>query len=294
MEVKPMAFKEQLNKLKDNWLLVALFLVLLVVVPLFSGGGVISMASSNGYSFGGAVPEAMYASKSMSSSDFGDSVGVTDRKITKTAWLNSEIELGKFSEAEQHLKAIVSSTGSYLLNENVNIYDSGKKSYHSGSYTLKVDTKKYDDIVSKLKAIGEVISFSDNAQDITERYVDIKTELGAEKERLKKFEQMYAEASNVADKIQLADRIFSQEKTVKYLEDALKNVDNQVDYSTISVTFTEKRSEYAYIAVTKFSQLINSLVDSFNSLLELVFVILPWAVGTAIVWGAVRLVRRRR
>lgn len=289
-----MPFKEQLNKLKDNWLLIALFLVLLVVVPLFSGGGVISMASSNGYSFGGAAPEAMYASKSMVSNDFGDSAGVTDRKITKTAWLSSEIELGKFSEAEQKLKDIVTSTDSYLLNENLNIYDSGKKSYHSGSYSLKVDTKKYEVIVSQLKAIGEITSFSDNAQDITERYVDIKTELEAEKERLKKFEQMYAETINVADKIQLADRIFSQEKTVKYLEDALKNVDSQVDYSTISVNLNEKRSEYADIAVAKFSQLINSLVDSFNSLLELVFMILPWAVGAALVWGAVWLVRRRR
>ncbi len=291
-----MAFKDQLNKLKENWLLVALFLVLLVVVPLFSGGGVISnsLGYSNGYSFGGAVPEELSSYKSMVSNDFGDSAGVTDRKITKTAWLNSEIELGKFAEAEQKLKDIVTSTDSYLLNENVNIYDSGKKAYHSGSYTLKVDTKKYEDIVSKLKAIGEVTSFSDNAQDITERYVDIKTELDAEKERLKKFEQMYVEASNVADKIQLADRIFNQEKMVKYWEDALKNVDNQVDYSTLSVTFTEKRSEYADIAVAKFSQLITSLVDSFNSLLELVFVILPWAIGATIIWGAVWWVRGKK
>ncbi len=81
---------------------------------------------------------------------------------------------------------------------------------------------------------------------------------------------------------------------VKYWEDALKNVDNQVDYSTISVTFTEKQSEYAYIAVTKFSQLITSLVDSFNSLLYLLFVALPWAVGAALVWGVVWWVRRRK
>ena len=66
-----------------------------------------------------------------------------------------------------------------------------------------------------MKEIGEVTSFSENADDITEQFVDLETELVAEKERLARYKQMLSEATLVEDKIQLSDRIFNQERTIK-------------------------------------------------------------------------------
>jgi len=81
---------------------------------------------------------------------------------------------------------------------------------------------------------------------------------------------------------------------VKYLQDSLINKDRQVDYSTVSVTLQEERSEYANIVLVTFSRLIRNLVNSFNGLLSLIFMALPYAVIVLLVWVGVRVVRKRR
>jgi len=296
-----MTFKEQLKKLKENWLLAAVVLVLLLV-PLFSGNSSIRSLSSyaGGYAMG--EPElAMLKSASYDSNYYPPvSIGgdfapeVENRLLTKTAWLSSEINRGQFQDADSKLKAIVKSTDSFLLNENVNHYGEGRTAYYYGSYQLKVETDKYASIVSQLKELGKVQSFNENTEDITGRYTDLKKEIEKEEERLKRYQQMYAEATLVADKIQLSDLIFNQERTIEYLKEYLNNLDNQVDYSTITVTLTEKQSGYVAVALVKFSELIQQLVNSFNSLLALLFWILPWAAIVLVVWLGVRFTKKRK
>lgn len=218
---------------------------------------------------------------------------VEERKITTYASLRSEVDRGSFQDAQARMKAIMSASNSIMLSENVDTHDVGRKSYLYGYYTFKVETPKYAAVVAQLKEIGEIKSFNENKQDITQSYTDLQVELDAERARLERYKEMLAQATEVVDKIELSDRIFNQERTIKYLEDALANQDQQVSYSTISVQLQEKRSSYADIAVISFSQLIAALVASFNNLLQLLFVALPYALVLAVLWLVVRAVRRK-
>ena len=238
-------------------------------------------AYSRGY---GIIPSPTYG-------DFAPDV--TDRKITKSSSMTAEVETGTFNDAESRLKSIIKSTNSYILNENVNKYDSGWKTYYSGTYQIKVDSRKYNDIIIQLKSIGEVKYFSENTEDITASYKNLEIELAAEKQRLLRYQEMYREAALTADKLQISDRIFDQERTIKYLEDSLKNIDKQVDYSSIYVTLNEKQSEYANIIFVKFSELVRKFVESINGLLTLIFVIVPYAVAALILWVGVRVFRKK-
>jgi uncharacterized protein YutD len=291
-----MTFKEQLLRLKENWLLAVLIIVVLVFASFGNSGTFrsLDMIQSNGiYSESAMAPSAkMVSGIGYDTGSFAPDV--QERKITKSSWMSSDVERGEFKAAELGLKNIIESTDSYLLNENVNLYGSGKTAYYYGNYQIKVDTTKYDSIISALKKIGEVTSFNENAADITERYTDLNSELEAEQARLQKYNDMYAQATDINDKIQLADKIFNQERTVKYLQEALENVDQKVDYSTISVTLNEKQSTYANIVVVTFGRLVRSLVDSFNTLLNLIFVILPYAVAAGLIWFVVKVVRRKK
>jgi len=291
-----MTIKTQLSKIKENWLLLVIVLIVLAFLNSGNSGsfGVSSLAERVGfgkmaaqdssYSGGyGIVPQPSYG-------DFAPDVA--DRKITKSSSMTLETETGGFQDAESKLKSIIKSTNSYLLNENVNKYDSGWKTYYSGTYQIKVDSRKYNDIIAQLKGIAETKSFSENTEDITASYKNLEIELNAEKQRLARFQEMYKDAALTADKIQLNDRIFDQERTIKYLEDSLKNADKQVDYSTIYATLNEKQSEYANIIFVKFSELVRSLVSSINSLLTWIFIVAPYAVAAAILWVVVNLFRK--
>lgn len=295
-----MALKDQWNTIKNNWLIAAAFAVLILIV-LFSGNNVSYAAESYSRSLGWAPEPVSYAETAVAKGgsgiyiyDEGFAPEVKDRKITKTASLSNEIKRGHFKEAESQLKSIITAADSFLLNENAGRYGEGLSSYYVGSYQIKVDSNKYDAVISQLKNIGEVTYFNENAEDITERYTNLETELAAEKERLQRYQDMYKETTVIADKIELSDRIFNQERTVKYLEEALKETGQKVEYSTVYVTLTEKQSDYTGIALVKLSELARNLVNSFNSLLTLIFAVLPYAAAGLLAWFGYRFYKKRQ
>jgi hypothetical protein len=289
-----MTFKDQWNTVKENWIL-ALIILVVLFVPVFSGG---FSGSSSSFSKGMIGTSDMMVESAMVAPggvyyDSGFAPKIEERKITKSASLSTEVERGEFKQNELALKGLITSLNGIITNENVNLYGQGKSAYYYGHYTVKFPTSVYDDFVEQLKLLGEVQSFNENARDITEQYYDIKTELAAEKEKLARFQQMYSEVKDISDKISISDKIFDQERRVKYLEEAMENKDLQVDYSTVSITLQEERSGYAGMAVVKFSQLIKGFVNSFNNLLQLIFYVVPWAIAVLAIWFAVRVFRRR-
>jgi hypothetical protein len=285
-----MTLQQQWQTIKENWILIVLVLVL---VLFMSFGGMQSMDSlSSGSSKNMYAYDMQESARSPSyyGNDGDFAPEIEERKLTKTASMTSKIERGAFDDAATSLKNIVTATDSYILQENVQINGKGEKVYKYGSYTLKVDTAKYESIVAELKTIGEVTAFNENTQDITGQYNNAEINLGVEKTRLARYEQMYAEATKIEDKINLNDRIFDQERTIKYLEDKIKNLDNKVDYTTISVSLQEEQPNYYDVAFVKFSTLVRNLVSSLNALLHFMFIVLPWAIVLGIglfIWNMI-------
>lgn len=278
-----MTLKEQFKRLKENWFL-ALVVLLVLLVPLFSGNSITSVAKT----FSGIpmTEEMAISAPRMGGVYYGEDFApeVAERKITKDAYLSSEVKRGNFFDTETKLKAIISASESILLNENVNKQDTGWKTTHSGYYQFEVKTSKYDAVVKQLKELGEIESFSENARDITGSYTNLQVELDLEKERLTRYRAMYLEVKDVSEKIELSDRIFNQERRVKYLEESLENKDLQVEYSTINFNLKEKSSEYTNIAFIKLSHMVRNVVNSINNLVGLIFLALPWAIVLMIAW----------
>lgn len=298
-----MTLKNQWKTLKENWLIGAVLLILFLL-PSFSTLMFQTTSSSfGGYAEGSSAAVKMAGERASSSyyssPDYPSPLAanfapeVEDRKVTKTANLAMEVERGKFPEAEQQLKHIVKENKGFILNENSNRYGEGKRAYLAGSYTIKVEVQKYDAVVATLKLLGEAQSFSENAEDITGTFKSLETELKAERQRLQRYQKMLEEATVISDKLELTDRIFNQERTVAYLEDSWKNQGQQVEYATVYVQLNEERSEYVDVALVAFSELISLLVQSFNSLLKLLFWIVPYAIGAGVAWWVVRKVKKK-
>ena len=275
-----MALKNQFQKLKENWLLLALVVVVLVV---FSG-----LNPTQTFTNKIAMDESVDLTASRSSgfvpyyNNFAPEAA--QRFITKTSSLSTEIKRNTFQETDSKVKDLTKGFNAIIINENQNKNGEGKTSYLSSSYTMKVETSKYDSLVSQLKTIGEITSFNENSDDITEQKLDLQTSLEAERERLARYKQLLETAQTTQEKIELTDKIFEEERTIKYYEEALENVNNQVSYSTVYLTITEKRSDFANAAFIKFSQIVTSFVDSINSLINLIFVLIPWAIALLIIW----------
>lgn len=296
-----MGMKKQFEKIKENWLLVTLVLVLFILVSGGSGflNGIMNLSTLDNLrymggtemtSLGGSMIERYYPGSV--SSDFAPDV--EDRKIVKTTSLSTEIKRGLFSDAEDELKSIIILSDSYLINEQVNKYGSERKSYYQGSYQIKVDTTKYDSVISQLKEIGEVESFNENSNDVTGSYTDLEIELEVERQRLIRYEQIYNDAESVSDQIELSDRIFSQERTIKYFEDSLANIDQRIEYSTIYFVLKEERSEYYDLVFVKLSSLVKGFIGSFNNLIQIIFVVIPWIIALVLLRFGWKFFKKRK
>jgi hypothetical protein len=276
-----MGIKGQLVMMKENWLMV----VLVVLVFLSGGNSIVSdviwSASSFDKGYENVVNSEMGYYPDVGGSDFAPEV--EERKIVKSSNLFTEIERGDFSKTEEQLKNIITSPETFLLDERVNKNGEGWESYYFGYYQLKIDVEKYDSVVAQLKEIGELQSFSENMNDVTGSYDSLEIEIDVEEERLLRYLEMYRDADIVSDQIDLNDRIFNQERKIKYLKDSLENIDDRIDYSSVSFSMSEERSEWTNIAFVKLSSLVRSFVDSFNTLLSFIFGIIPWILGLLVV-----------
>lgn len=282
-----MEIKEQWSKIKKNWLIIVLVLVAFL---LFSeGSGIVSNSfggmKSAGQSFDSGYNEMLSSKADYSVPNDGNfAPEAEERKIIKSSSLSTEIKRGEFLDSEERLKSIIVSSGAFLLNERVNQNGEGWRSHYSGYYQLKIDTEKYNSVVTQLKEIGEVKSFNENMADVTGSYDNIEIEIGVEKERLLRYLEMYNNADIVSDQIDLNDRVFNQERRIKYLEDSLRNINNKIDYSSISFSVNEESSEWVNIVFVKLSSLVRNFVNSLNSLLSFIFGVIPWAVALFVGW----------
>jgi len=230
----------------------------------------------------------------MPSYDQGFAPEIEDRKIVKIASLSTEVDRGEFQDSVIKLNNIIDSSDAFLLTENVGTNGTGFKEYYIGGFQIKVELDKYDSVVSQLKEIGEVQSFNENADDVTGSYTNLEIELELEKERLIRYQALYNEAKDVNDKLNLNDRIFNQERTIKYYEERLTNLDAKIDYSTIYVSITEKRSKFFEASFVKLSSLARAFVNSVNSILVIVITLIPYLVILGLLYAIIRWVRNRK
>jgi ABC-type sugar transport system permease subunit len=289
-----MSLKEQFENLKNNWLIFVLAIVVIgamVLLPNISSGvSYKTNYAADSYSLGYGASYESY-SKALYNNSTNFSPDVLNRKIVKTSNLGIETKIGKFKQTDLQLRDIVKGTESIILTENIYSSKVDSKEIFTGNYTIKVHVDKLDLVTNQLKTLGKVTSFNQGADDVTGEYTNVNIELQVEKERLERYQDMYADAEDIKDKIELNDRIFNQERTIKYLEDAVKDVDQRVDYSTIYLTVNE-RSDYLGIAFVKLSDLLRSFMGSLNSLIRLIVLILPWAIIAGFIYAIARLSKK--
>src|SRR3989344_9148190 len=115
-----MTIKEQVQRIKDNWLIV---LLLAVVLVLFMGLPAVETIQQGMFQTRGgdyaesAVGKMEIGMPSPMYYDNGFAPEVADRKITKTASMTTEVKRGTFQDAESKLKSLVKTADALLLNE---------------------------------------------------------------------------------------------------------------------------------------------------------------------------------
>ena len=162
----------------------------------------------------------------------------SNRKLIRT--VNMSVETEEFDSLMTRLEQKVVSLGGYI--ENMHLYNgssrSGQRS-RDASMTIRIPKENLNGFVSEVAEVSNVISKSENTEDVTLSYVDLeshKKALQVEQERLL---ELLEQAVSMEDIIAIEERLSEVRYSLESMESQLRTYDNLVDFSTVYLSIEE-------------------------------------------------------
>jgi len=161
-------------------------------------------------------------------------------KTIRTASLAVEIEKGAYNEAYSTVSLVAEGVGGYISDSRSS---SSEGRITSGTVTIRIPNSSYADVMSRLKEIGSLTSISEQAQDVTEEYVDLESRTRNLRAQEAVYLNLMAKAQTIEESISVQRELSVIQEQIEQLTGRKSYLDNHVQLSTIQVTLTEPGSE---------------------------------------------------
>jgi len=153
------------------------------------------------------------------------------QKIVYKTWISAEVE--NLEASSKKIKATVKSYHGYI--ENSSVFKSHIQ------LILRIPSNKKQETVDLIKKSGKILRMREHAVDVTEEYLDVDA-------RLKNMISLRARLTKLLDKAQNVKEVLAIEKElgrlqgdIDSLDARLKNISNQVNFSTVTLTLEQKK-----------------------------------------------------
>lgn len=167
--------------------------------------------------------------------------------------------------------------------------------------TVRVPSDELPDMVDELDDVGEVTATNVSRQDVTAQTLDLQARIDAAQASVDRLAELMAQAQSVTDLIAAESALAERQALLESYQQQLEMLDEQVAMSTLSVTVVPDVEPVTADPAGFGDGLAagwNGLVATLNGIVVALGFLIPWlavaGVVGLIVWGVIRLVRRRR
>lgn len=250
-----------------------------------------------------ATAELAYAEPSMSARSMG---AIADESIAEEVG-DKVIQTGSLTlviddidTQTTTIKTLATNAGGSI--QNATIYEQEDGSRY-GSMTLRVPADQFDATVQSLKDLALVVEYeSIQADDVTERYIDLAARLNTYKAQEERYLEILQIANTVEEILDIEQALTSTRASIESLQGQLDYLDSKTDFSTIylslseepSVEFGSKRFRPATTAREAVQSLINIGQSLIEGLIELVIIGGGVALPILLIWLLVRAIKKNR
>ena len=184
----------------------------------------------------------------------------------------------------------------------------GSTSSRSASYTIRIPSASFSDIMGSLSTLGNVPYTYTYTDNVTSQYYDAEARLTAYRTQEARLLEMMEKAETVEDVITIEEKLTELRYQIESLQSTLKNWDRQVSYSTVYLSVEEvaeytpetpaAKPGYGQRLLTSLRASLRAIGGFFSELLIWlagalpVLLVLAAAVGVVVL--IVRSVRRKR
>lgn len=211
------------------------------------------------------------------------------RKLIRT--FDMTIETKEFDAVLSCIQEKVSALGGYMENSSL---DSGSVYYSNynryAHMTARIPSDQIDGFLENVKETANVTSISQSTEDITLHYVDTesrKTALETERDRLL---ELLEKAGTVEEIITIESRLSDVRYELESYTSQLRTLDNQVDYSTVSIQIHEVERETQPTEKTFWEEVSGKFGDSLYGMGQSIRGFAVWFLGSSpylLLWSVI-------
>lgn len=288
---------------------------LIVLIVSCAGTGLFAVACSSSASEGtsgapaakhiAAAPEfGTNGAGAARASDHSRSGGVTDlaklsnQAIIYTADLSLRVK--DVSSAATEAANEVAAAGGYVANEQ-QITATSRGSAGEIMLQLKIPVANYHSTLTSLTKLGAQISFTEQAQDVTQQVADVSSRVASAQAAIKQLRQLLSRAGSIGSLLSVQDEINTQEASLESLLAQQAALTHETSYATVTVTFVGHHAKVVKKPKKKAHRgLVAGLGTGWRGLkvvvvwlLTAIGTLLPFAVPIIAIGGVIYLGRRR-
>jgi len=162
---------------------------------------------------------------------------IVDRKIIYTADVSLIVD--DYAKADETIRQLVKETGGHISEFR---QDATSGNERSGRWVVRIPADKFESFLSDVEAIGFPESKLQNAQDVTEEFVDLDARLtvqrGLEQRILKIVEEREGDIEDVLKAERELTRI---REVIETIEGRLRYLTNRTSMTTVTIRAREER-----------------------------------------------------
>ena len=191
------------------------------------------------------VPEADMVTNGLSAAGKGAGDTAPTQRPGKIIYsANVQVETTDFDGSLEKLDALVAEYDGWVESSSVSGSNyaersRGSVSRRSASYTLRIPSDRFQELMTGLTALGNVPYSHTYTENVTAQYYDVQARLNAYTAQEQRLLEMMEIAETVEDIVTLEDRLTEVRYTIDSLQSSLNNWDRQVSYSTVYLDLNE-------------------------------------------------------
>lgn len=195
--------------------------------------------------------------------EVNDNESKSSRKLIRTKSIT--VETKNLDKSLEKVNTAIDTFGAYVEHSTldspsyVSEYDD-KRTY---TMTIRVPEDKLDAFMNQLDSTGTVTSATESTEDVTLQYTDIEAHKKALKTEYDRVMELLGKAETMDQILALESKLSDLRYQIDSYESQLKVMDNQITYSTVSLTL--KEVEYEKDADTSYgTRIVNAFKDGIH------------------------------
>jgi major membrane immunogen (membrane-anchored lipoprotein) len=216
-----------------------------------------------------------------------------NQMVIYTGELNLEVK--DLKKANRLLEEMVKKYEGYIVQSNT--YHNGDETY-SSSLTLRIPQKSFDPFLNETeKMASKVLQRNVSGTDITEEYVDLESRLKSKRAVESRLLEFMGKAETTEDLLKISKDLAVVQEEIEQISGRIKYLDNQVAFSTVTITLNENKVTVPEIDKSDFNTWekikkqfmtsINILLSGLSGAAVLIFGNIPILILLGIIIGVI-------